>query len=362
MEIIDYLRVARRRLWVLILVPLLAGGITAAIILHQPTQYTATATVAPPALVGGSAGNQYTGSQAVSQYVSAFQSTAVGPAVRQAVVATTKTPASKFADGLDVAQVGASSTMTVTFTSPDKTVVEPVVKGISDETLAILFGSQVQLAKAQVSSAQQGVTSANAAIAEWSKKNHMADPQRSYQSQLYMVNSLLQQQATQRAAGKPLAVAALSGSLADAKAGLTKYESLLADYSNLTASRDSAVVVLGQAKQSLQQAQSQLSAADPHQVAFIGGSHVVNKESTLLATALPVAGAGVFVAVFLIAILELLSKARRARREAEESAEREQHGTTIASAPATPRHQSGRTPVAEPEAADHVSDIAVPVK
>ena len=57
MEISDYLHIIRRRLWILILVPLLAGGVVAALVLRQPLKYDATATVAAPAVVGGQSTN-----------------------------------------------------------------------------------------------------------------------------------------------------------------------------------------------------------------------------------------------------------------------------------------------------------------
>ena len=51
MEIIDYLRIARRRWWILVAVPVLAGLAAAALILSAPTSYTSTATVSSGSLV-----------------------------------------------------------------------------------------------------------------------------------------------------------------------------------------------------------------------------------------------------------------------------------------------------------------------
>ena len=53
MEITDYLSVIRRRLWILLLVPLVAGGVVAALVLRNPPMFGATASVAAPAVVGG---------------------------------------------------------------------------------------------------------------------------------------------------------------------------------------------------------------------------------------------------------------------------------------------------------------------
>ncbi|WP_420116320.1 hypothetical protein [Micromonospora sp.] len=41
-EIVDYLRVARRRLWLLVGIPLVAGAAAASIVLLGPLQYAAS--------------------------------------------------------------------------------------------------------------------------------------------------------------------------------------------------------------------------------------------------------------------------------------------------------------------------------
>ena len=75
MEIVDYLRAARRRLALIILIPLVAAGGAAALLFLQPQMYVATATADLPALVGGPT-SQYTGARGVIQFVAAFQATA----------------------------------------------------------------------------------------------------------------------------------------------------------------------------------------------------------------------------------------------------------------------------------------------
>src|SRR2546423_10092667 len=60
MEIKDHLALIRRRLWIIILVPLLAAGATVGLVLQQPQTYSATATVAVPGVIGGQDG-QFSG-------------------------------------------------------------------------------------------------------------------------------------------------------------------------------------------------------------------------------------------------------------------------------------------------------------
>ena len=119
MEIVDYLRAARRRLSLIILIPLLSAGAAAALLYAQPTMYMATATVDPPALVGGPTA-QYTGAQGVIQFVAAFQATASGPMVRTAISEQTGVSTTALGDRLVVTQRGGSPSVAVTFTSSDK--------------------------------------------------------------------------------------------------------------------------------------------------------------------------------------------------------------------------------------------------
>lgn len=319
MEITDYLAVARRRWLLLVGVPLLAGAIAAAVLLTAPPTYTATATVNAPALVGGANG-QYTGSQAVTQFVSAFESTAVSGPVDRNVFASTKVGAGALTDNLTVAQVGGSSAVTVTYVSPTKGQAVPVVKSVASATLGQMFDSQVTLAQSRADAALKQVSQANAAITAWGAKNGMVDPNRVYQSQLERLNSLQQSQASFKAQGNAAAASALSGSITDVSNTLKTFGPKIAEYSNLTAARDSATSDLTSARQSLAQSATQKTAADPARVVDVGSESASNRTDELVSVGVPVVGAGLFLALALIAVLELLRSNRVARRRESEIA------------------------------------------
>ncbi|MEK8106142.1 hypothetical protein NKG94_14965 [Micromonospora sp. M12] len=59
--------------------PVLATGAAATMVLLAPQQFSGTAYVAAPALVGGAAGTQYTGTQAANQFVAAFGAAVTSP-------------------------------------------------------------------------------------------------------------------------------------------------------------------------------------------------------------------------------------------------------------------------------------------
>jgi hypothetical protein len=323
-EIVDYLRIARRRLWVLVGIPLAAAIVTTLFVFLSPAQYTATATVSAPALVGGSPGNQFSGSQAVGQFASAFQSTAQGPAIRQSVSALTGVPLAKISSGLQVAQVGASSTMQLIFTSTDRKQIVPVLTAVPKQTLSTLFGSQVTLAEQQITDTQADLTKADQAISSWEQANHVVDPPQIYQAMVDHLNTLQSQQSSLQANGKPSGSAALSAQIATTRASMTKFAPLLASYDVLAARRDAASASLTSAQQNLLTARSQLNASDPTKVAFISGEHTVNDGSQVLTKVLPVTGAAIFAAVALIAMLELLASGRLARSEERASQEEAQ--------------------------------------
>lgn len=319
MEINDYLAIAKRRWMLLIGVPLLAGLIAVGVLMAAPEKYTATATVNAPALVGGSSG-QYTGSQAVTQFVAAFQSTAASTPVDTAVLGATRLQPGQIEDGLAVTQVGGSSAVSITFTSTTNGEPAKVVSTVASATLAQMFDSQVTLAQSRVDDAAKQVAAGNTAINEWGAKNNMVDPTRVYQSQLERLNALQQTQASLKAQGNATAAGALSGTITEVSNQLKGFGPKIAEFNNLMATRDSAQAELTSARQALSQAKTQKTAADPSQVVWVSGQRKLDRTDEMLSVGLPVVGAGVFLAIALIAALELLRGNRIARRRRDEEA------------------------------------------
>ncbi|WFE98836.1 Wzz/FepE/Etk N-terminal domain-containing protein [Micromonospora sp. WMMD964] len=315
-EIVDYLRVARRRLWVLVGVPLLASGAAAGIVLLAPQQFSGTAYVAAPALVGGAAGTQYTGTQAANQFVAAFGAAVTSPRVLADVAGDTGVTPERLRDGLAVTQVGASSQLEVTYTAGDRATVAPVLTATTTRALAFLFSSQVGIATGEVEAANADVTAATKAIGEWEKANKVSQPDRIYQATLGELTSLRQQQLSMQAVGNSRGADAAAAAITAAQRKLDELGPKLPDYQALLAQRDAATGALSQAREGLQAARAQAQAADPKQVTSIGEAHEVSRMAELVRTALPVGGAGLLLGVLLVGVLELLSRARQAGRPA----------------------------------------------
>jgi hypothetical protein len=312
-EIMDFLKAARRRLLLIILLPVLSMAVTETLLLTQPTAYSGTAIVDAPALVGG-LDSQYTGAQGVNQFVSAFEATASGPVVRHAVLDATGVSPTVLADGLDVSQRGTSSSLSVVYTSTKKDTIVPVLTGVTTTTLRALFESQVQSAKARVGSAQTTLTEATSAIGALTTKYGMADPQKAYEAQLSRVNSLVQQQASFTASGNAVGAAAMASPIASAKAELAKFGPILTEYSALTIARDTAVQGVDEANAKLSANTAQLANADPSKIVSISGASAVDRLPELLQTSASVGAAASFLALVLVLVLELVARGRATRR------------------------------------------------
>jgi len=343
-EIIDYLKAARRRLALVILLPLISMGATAGLLLSQAPTYTGTAVVDPPALVG-SLDSQYTGAQGVNQFVSAFEATSSGPVVRRAASAETGVSTTNLNDELVVTQRLNSASLAVTYTSPKKNTVVPVLNAVTTATLRTLFESQVQSAQARVDAARKAVDDASAAVGAFTAKYAMADPQKAYEAQLSRVNSLVQQQASFTASGNSVAAAAMGSPIAAAKADLAKFGPILNEFTKLTAARDTAVTGLDEANAKLSSATVQLANADPTKIVYIGGENTVDRTPQVLTTTASVGAAAFFLALVLVLILEVVARSRRSREAGATSAElggSEAAGTEAAGTEAVGTQTAGR--------------------
>ncbi len=311
METVDYLRVARKRLLILIGLPVLAAVVAAAVVLLTPPRYAVTAYVAAPALVGGVAAQQYTGTQAANQFVAAFAAAATSPKVIDQVSTDTRVAPADIRDAVEVKQVGASSQLTLTYTNRDRDLVEPFTNSLTSRALTFLFASQVTVATQQVAAAEADVTAATKGISDWESDNKVSQPDKLYQATLSEQSSLRQQQLSLAAVGNTTGASAASDALEKGQKRLDTLGPKLPGYEALLAQRDAATSALAEARQGLQAARAQAGAADPAEVSSVGDVAAPSRLSGLVRTVPPVAGAGLLIAVLLIVLLEVLGRPTR---------------------------------------------------
>ncbi|MGL5819557.1 MAG: hypothetical protein ACRCYR_18495, partial [Phycicoccus sp.] len=315
MEIIDYLRILRKRRRVLVLVPLLAVLVAVTWAVVTPRVHTAVATVNGTALVG-TATSQFTGPQGVGQFAAAFAAAATGPAVVNAVSDRTSVRVGDIRDGLVVSQVGESPSMRVAFESSDRRDVEPVLSAVVRETLTSLFQPRADQAARDRDTAVEQVAAANAEAEALAAKQGSANPRDIYQTLIGKISALEQQQAGLRANGDAVAAAALDAPLKAARTQAKGYGPVIAAYATVEAKQRAASEALAAAQDQSRLAAGQLAATSSDRVVFVSG---VSSQTTFAEawSLIPsVLGAGIFVALVLILVLELLARGNVQRRAA----------------------------------------------
>lgn len=321
MEISDYLRIARRRLWILVLVPLLAGGIVAALVLTAPPAYRATATVAAPALVGGPSSNQYSGSNGPKAFVANFAAAVTSSRILNQVAAETHVPEPEVASGLAASPIGDSSLIEVSYQTTMRDEAGLIAKAAAADTIRFLFQSQVTLAEQTVKEAAKAVADADAKLNAFYQSTGLVLPDKAYEIKVQQLANLQQQQAQSQAEGQLTAAATLAATAQAKQAELKALGPQVVAYQSLLDRKHQATDQLDLMQQGLDQAHAQYSAADPAAVVTLGDTQQSPLLAVLARKGLPAAGAGLFLAVGIVLLLELLG--RRPQAEAEAWPERE---------------------------------------
>jgi len=305
----DYLRILRRRIIVLIGIPLVAVAAVAAVIMVvEPRQFTATATVAAPALVGGVSTNQYSGANGPKAFVANFIAAATSSVIVDKVSAQTHVTKPTIQKGIVVSEVGQSSLVTVQYTTKKKLQAGPVAKDDATDTILFLFNTQLQLAEQPVTQAQNELNQANSAIANFRKTTGQSLPDEALQSIEQEIANLQETQAVQRAQGNAPTADALNGTISALQAQAAALQPEVATYLNLENQQTQALTNLQQAQTTLQQAKAQYEAADPAKVVILGSTSPIKRSSALLQDVPIALGASLFLAIGVIALLESLKR------------------------------------------------------
>jgi capsular polysaccharide biosynthesis protein len=311
-EIVDYLGIARRRLWILILVPALAAAGTTAWLIREPRQYQSKVVVAAPALIGGANAQTFSGSNGLTQYVSNFMAAATTPAVVDRVSKETGVKSKSITSGLSVSQIGSSSQVQVLFTTSRQRLAAPVATATARDTLAFLFGSQVTLAQRSLATAQAAADKVQAQIIALEAKANLAVAPDTYADQLsQQIGSLQQQQLQLSASGQFAGAAGLADSIATKQQQLSALAPVVRNYLQLSTQQTAALSLVQTMQQNLAAAEQQQAAADPASALHVSQTHVASRVDPVLKRAIPAAGVGLFLAVGLVLLLEVFRSSRR---------------------------------------------------
>lgn len=311
MEIADYLRTARRHLLVLAGVPILAAALALAYILGNPRPHVATVFVSPPSLMGSQFGTYQTAGGA-TQFPIDFAASATSPAVEDAVARQTHVSVGDLQNGLSVTQVDLSSRVEVTYTTRDSSTANPVAVAVARQTLLSMFASQVPMAQNAVKSATASLHAANQALADFNQQHGSLPVDQQYKTLTNQISALENEKASDQSQGLTLSASRLGAEINSLRAHAAKLAPLNSDQADLLAKQAAASSTLTTSQLVLAQAQAQRAAADPRQVQA-PPAQKVPLTHLVVTTALPAVAVGVFLAIVLVALLELVAQ-RRPRR------------------------------------------------
>lgn len=148
MELAEFLNISRRRLSLLLIVPLAAAIIVGALLWNgAPQEYRAAATVAVPA--------QEVAFREVEQLISNFLAGTSTPFVLDQVSTETGEDALALQEGLQVRRVGESAYVEIVYSSTDPSAPVEVVRSVGETTWEFVFVPRLEAAEQQLTRAQQ---------------------------------------------------------------------------------------------------------------------------------------------------------------------------------------------------------------
>jgi len=310
MEIKDHVALIRRRLWLVVLVPVLAAVATAGLVLREPQVYVATATVAVPGLVGGQ-DSQFSGSTGNKAFVANFLAVVHSRAIAEAVAAETKIPVDTIFAGTVTSAVGESSLVTVTYQAKHKANADPVVTALATKSLAFMFDPRLTVAEttratASVDAATQAVAAAQAAINAFVTETKLANPSQDYQVKAQQISTLEEQAVAAGSRGEAEASARIAAAAVAMKPQLTALGGLVARFNVLTENKQQALAQLSEAQKALTAATAKPAAIDPNSAISVSATTAVARLQSAAQKAVTAFAAAFFLVLLTLFTLEAL--------------------------------------------------------
>jgi capsular polysaccharide biosynthesis protein len=310
MEIKDHLALIRRRLWLVVLIPLLAAGATAGLVLRQPQEYLATATVAVPGLVSGQ-DPTFGGSTGTKTFVANFLAVVHSRAIAEAVSAETKVPVDAIFAGTITLPLGDSSLVTVTYRTDHKPQADPVVTALATKSLAFMFDPRVTVAavtqaQGAVDAANKAVTDAQAAINAFVVETKLADPSQDYQVKAQQISTLEEQAVAAGSRGEADAAARIAAAAVAMKPQLTSLGGLVARFNILTENKQRSLAQLTDAQKTLALAAAKPAAIDPASAISVSATTAAARLQGAIQKAVAAAAAAFFLVLLALFTLEAI--------------------------------------------------------
>jgi hypothetical protein len=311
MEIREYVGRAGWRLWVLLLVPLAAGGAAFALLADTPTQYEAVTVLTVPSTVAGGAS-----SGSVAQYMANFDQAITSDAVVAKVAGLVDRDADEVRAGLDTTQLGSSNLVRVSYRGPDRGDASTIVDEATRSTFEVVaqiqlpFGQTLEVLKSRVRSTQADLDTAEARLEDFLVANGLVLPREQYLMIASDVVRLEDELAQAAAVGAP--IADLEAELLDRRQQLRQLGAKIPEWERLQADVDRASEDLDAAEDELRLTEDQLALVRP-QTTPVSTERVPEMQTIGRGVGIA-AAAGFFVAMVLLLLLpsKRSEKSRRA--------------------------------------------------
>ncbi|MEY2474321.1 MAG: hypothetical protein QOK28_3650 [Actinomycetota bacterium] len=243
-QVVDYLLAVRRRLAWLVVIPIVVGLVAGGILLSQPRQLRARATVTLPV---ATAANKSPSTGEVAQAVSDFQEVIVSDTVLAKVARDTGVPKNTIKAHLVTRHLGSSNLVNVSFTSTKRDRATKVLLSAAHTGVERLFEPAVVAANTAVTASERDLADLQAQIANFGPAHGLSTtPQEAYR-------------AKQQELAQPHSDADRAQIQADATrlgALVSEYQRLQARVATLTAVANSAAARQGDAKVRLEASKS----------------------------------------------------------------------------------------------------------
>ena len=181
MEIRDYVAGMGWRVMILILLPLVAGGVAFALLADTPQQYLAQSVLTvPSSVVGGSS------SSSVAQYMANFEQAIVSESIIAGIVDEVGIDRRDVRDGLETTQLGNSNLVRVSYRGPDSDeaarIVELATVSTFDlvATIQLPFGQSLDVLESRVRATTSDLERAETRLEDFLLQNGLVLPREQY--------------------------------------------------------------------------------------------------------------------------------------------------------------------------------------
>lgn len=308
MEIKDHLASIRRRLWIILLVPLLAGAATVGLVLKKPQTYQATATVAVPGVVGGQDG-QFSGSTGNRAFVANFVAVVQSRAIAEAVAAELEIPSGDIIGGTRTTPIGDSSIVAVTYRTERKDEAERVVTALAAKSVNFMFDPRQGIAAAAmaqeaVDEANQAVGAAQAAIDAFVAETKLANPAQDYQIKAQQISALEQQAVETGAQGEADAAARIGAAAVAMKPQLVALGTQVARYATLVEAKQRSLAQLDEARRAQANRLTAPTSVDPASAVSVSAVRAASRTRDATQKGLAAFAAALFLVLLAVSTLE----------------------------------------------------------